>query len=537
MGLLKKIIIGIFLFHCMIASQKSNNEKFFYGDFGKPATLDPITANALSANHLGQFLFDSLITQNAKGDFVFSLAKDLDISPDGLSYTFILKKNIKWADGSPLTSRDVEFTLALLHNPKTDNYQPTLAKYIEDVICISPFVITITLSRPFYSPLSLFTFKILPKHKFNENFLRKENAFCKKPIGCGPFSFIQNKGSLYLLRSNPFFDYRKKPFIKKVILKIYSKNSKAVHDLQKGKIHFVTRLEPKYIPIIEKNKSLVLQRYKNRTIHFIAFNHREQCQYRELFQDFRFRRALMYAIPRKNILKNIFLAGSSDFGIDGQAHSVISGPFPKDSWAYNNTIKPLPFDLTYAKELLREVLRRKGYSSDDKGYWFKDKKYITLSLKYPAGNASIEKACHKIVKNFNALGISVSLEKKEGKTFTSDIYFKHDFELAYMRYTFDSTVNAFPLFDPNRTGKRQSNFSGYVDSKLVELFYSLHNTLNPWSLRSISHKIHRVVHRDNVHLFLWQLDIYGAHQKKLKNFKLHPYYLFNFPENWKIIED
>ena len=517
---------------------QSDNSILYYADFGAPSTLEPVTASQPSERHLCQFVFDSLVIENIEGEFIFSLARDLDISPDGLSYTFILRKGLQWADGVPLTSRDVQFTLALMSNHQTDNYNATLDQYIEDVICINPRMVTIVLARPFYSPLSLFTFKILPKHKFATDHLKRSHPFCRTPIGCGPFQYAASDARQISLVGNRHCRYRRSPFISKVVARIYSNKKEATAQLLQRKLHLVTELEPGDIEKIEQqSQQFALKRYRSRTIYFIACNHRRQHRYHQLFQDYRFRRALLHSIDRPNLLRKHFLAGSSQKGQDGQAHSVISGPFPINSWAYNDKVTPFAYNISYARQLLKEVLTRKGYQQMADGTWEKNGKPIQMSLQYPTGDHAVALACKEIVANFNRLGLVVSLESKTEKHLLAKVWGKHQFDLVYSKYTFDNAMNVFPLFDPSQTGEGQSNFSGYVDSKVIELFSQLRSTLNPWVLRSISHKIHKVVHDETTHLFLWQLDLYAAHQRSLENLKLHPYYLFNFPEKWKIIKD
>ncbi len=508
---------------------------FVYGDFGYPESLDSITATKASEYRIGQLIFDSLLVQNAQGDFLFSLAQDIDISPDGLSYTFILRKNLKWADGIPLTAKDIEFTLSLMLNPQSDNYDSTLLEYVEDVVCLNPQVITVVLAKPFYSPLSLFTFKILPRHKFSNSFIKRTDAFVREPLGCGPFQYSSRKENILLFSQNPAFSYRKMPFLTEIHAKIYEEKKEAVQDLLSKKISLVCELPPSMVSAFEKNeKNFVLKRYQSRTIHLIAFNHRKEHRYKDLFQDSRIRKAFLHAIDREKILSQIF----SDTGNTQkrQAHALISGPFPINSWAYNDKILPLEFQLHYAKQLLKEALSEKKYVLEKDVWKNSEGKPLSISLKYTSGDEDIENACKSISENFQKIGIDLVLEKKEEKKLLTEVFFENDFDLVYRKYSFDNTIDIYPLFDASRIGKGQSNFSGYVDPKLMELFYQLRSSLNPWLLRSISHKIHKIVHEENVHLFLWQLDIYTAYQKNVKNFQLHPYWLFHFPENWKIFD-
>lgn len=515
---------------------QAKNTVLYLGDFGVPETLDPVTATTPVEHHLCQFLFDSLVIPDKDGDFSFSLAKEVDISPDGLGYTFILHKELFWSDGTPLTARDVEFTLRVLLNKDTDNYTGTLAKYIEDVSCIHPQAITVFLSRPFYNPLALFTFKILPKHKFDSDILKRSHPFTKNPIGCGPF-VLQKQGLKGIsLTRNPFFKHRQPPFLQKILVKFYQNKAEAVRDLAAQKLHMLTDIHPQSLPLLEKHKNqFVVHKYRTPTIYFIAFNHRPEHRYHHLFSDYRFRRALLYALDRGTILSKTFYAGIDK---SEALAGLISGPFPLNSWAYNEKLAPFPYNNSDAEQLLKELLTRKGYQQNAQQSWTKEQEgRLELTLRYNSGDLASASICTQIAEAWKRLGIQISLVELDEKKWSQQVLEEHQFDLAYTQYTFDNTLDIFPLFDPQRIDKGQSNFSGFVDSKLVELFYQLQNTLNPWVLRSISHKIHQQVYEDTVHLFLWQLEHYAAYHRSVKNVKVHPDYLVNFPEKWKIVQE
>ena len=503
------------------------------GDFGAPSSFDPITARRPIEHHLCQFVYDGLLTPTMQGHYRFNLAKEMDISPDGLSFTFILHENLCWADGTPLTTKDVEFTLALLLNRNTQNYNSTLANYIENVVCISPEAITITLSKPFYKALSLFTFKIVPKHKiqiFNQaekNYLSKNHPFRKAPMGSGPFLFSKIGKKTITLLPNKNCKHRRTPLISKIIVKLYASKRKALEDLLKKKIYLLAEISPKDISKI--SKKFTLQRYESRTIHFLAINHRANHRHHEILSLREFRQALLQSIDRKTILKKTFYAES-------RGSRIISGPFPANSWAYNQKLEPHIYNYSQAKRNIIRILRRNGYERKKDKIWYKNGKALEFSLKCMREDREMVRACTQIAKTWKKLGLKIKVERRKRKILHREIYFQHDFDFVYTKYSFDNTFNVIPLFDSKNIGKGKSNFSGYVDSKLMELFFQLRNTLNPWTIRSISHKIHRMVYKNTIHLFLWQLDIYAAHNHSLKNFKRHPYYLFNSPERWKIID-
>ena len=96
----------------------------------EPKTIDPsITGNDfIYARHV----FEGLITKDENGVLVGGVAKDWDISPDGLTYTFNLRDNSKWSDGKPVTAHDFEYGIKRAANPESGAEYTTFVEYIKN---------------------------------------------------------------------------------------------------------------------------------------------------------------------------------------------------------------------------------------------------------------------------------------------------------------------------------------------------------------------------------------------------------------------
>ncbi len=501
-----------------------------YGDFGTPSRLDPITAGKPVEKRLLQFIFDSLVVENEEGEFIFSLARDVDISPDGLSYTFILRDKLFWQDGTPLTARDVEFTLGLLFHEKTMHRSALLAQFVEDVTFINPKALTITMSRPFYRPLSLFTFKILPKHIFRTNYLSDSHPFSKNPVGCGPFKYESGLGTdTITLTANKYFQYRHRPFLEKIILRVYQEREQAKADLKSGKIHLIPDLQSLEDDLSLTNSSFSSRHYHNEAIHFIALNNNPQHSQSAFLGNSLFRRALLQAINREEIISKAFHSPQSRQK-NKKTFSILTGPFPVRSWVNNPKIEAHAYDLSYANRIVQEIFQEQGYRKNTDGRWSKNGENFRLSLHYPKSIPGISLVCQEIQKSFRSLGIEITLVSQEEDSE------RNDFDLVYKRYHFETTLDFFSFFESFDYTRKKQDFSSYRNSQLVELTYELNNTLNPWSIQSICHQIHGILHRDVAYLFLWQIDSWAVHTQRLQNIKIHPHYFFHFPEDWKMID-
>lgn len=484
-------LLGFFvLLNISIAGQKN---VLYCADFNTPVTLVP-GATTSTEKRICQFIFDSLVVQTDDKNYTLSLAEEVDVSPDSLSYTFLLHKNIKWQDGKPLTARDIQFTFELLLNSKSDNYDPVLEAFIDDVAFVNPKVITITLTRPFYDPLSLFTFKILPQHIIQKNYLNKTDGFAKNPLGCGPYQYASglSKKEIVLIK-NKYFNYRKRPFFDKIIFRIYKNTSKASKDFRDNKIHILPYATK---DIFDKKVNNV--KNTNQNIHFLKFNYTPGHRYEKLFNNRSFRLALLKCIDRKSI--------SEHFSEKKRNISLLSGPFPNASWFDNKEIKIREYKAKEARRLIKKISKKNGH------------KKLTFRIAC-INNKDALLALDKIVSYLKEVGIDIKRVDQNDS-----------FDLFYDILTFKNTTDIIKLFSLQNTNKRKNV---YQNSRLTELLYELHSVLNPWAIQKITQKIHSFIHKEVPCIFLWQLDSYVTYNKKIHHMKLHPNHLFNFPEYWK----
>src|SRR5512146_2575278 len=90
-----------------------------YGEYGRPATLDPITSNEMISLRLTELIFNGLVGINEKQEIVPELAEKWERSPDGRVYTFSLRKDVTWhprqgEQSKPFTADDVIFTYKIM---------------------------------------------------------------------------------------------------------------------------------------------------------------------------------------------------------------------------------------------------------------------------------------------------------------------------------------------------------------------------------------------------------------------------------------
>src|SRR5688572_6827444 len=132
--------------------------KLAYGEYGRPATLDPITSNDMVGLRLTELLFNGLVSFSPKNEVVPEAVEKWSISPDNRVYTFTLRNDVKWhARGGitdrPLSADDVIGTLDVIRHPRT--LTPLKAPYelVADYRKVDPQTVEISLKRPIVNAL------------------------------------------------------------------------------------------------------------------------------------------------------------------------------------------------------------------------------------------------------------------------------------------------------------------------------------------------------------------------------------------------
>src|SRR2546422_56260 len=303
-----------------------------YSEYGRPATLDPITSNETISLRITELVFNGLVGIDEKQEIVPELAERWEASKDGRVYTFFLRKDVKWhpREGDapqPFTADDVVFTYNIMMHPKTITPLKVRYEFIEKVEKTGDYTVVITVKRPILNALAKFSFKIIPRHgPGNPQYLTREDRFARNPIGTGPYMLqtVTGDGEVVLVANPDYFKGR--AHIDKFIARPFADQNIMAQALMFNAIDMIVLVNPRNLPEVQGDKRFVLQPYNALSYSFFGYNVRNP-----LLADRRVREAIALAVNRQEMLDSFF---------NGQG-TVISGPFAPGSWAYN-------FDVMFA---------------------------------------------------------------------------------------------------------------------------------------------------------------------------------------------
>lgn len=321
--------------------------------------LDPATStHVTSAFFILYFIHDALIKAMPGETYAPSLAESWTVSPDSRIFEFRLRKGVKFHNGDTMTADDVIFSFS--------RYKATAAKTFHDRLekmeALNPHLVRFTFNKPFPDfleyllPGASTLGWIVPK-KYVEKVGDAE--FKKRPIGCGPYKFVQFEAGRVLI-GEAFEEYwRKTPSIKRMEFYIVSEPGTRLTMVKRGEADIATLMQGVFYESVKKDSSLKLLSPLSPTIWLLNFT--TQWDPKSPWSDVRVRKAASLAIDRQT-LADVHMpgcTGAGSIGIEGDPFGV---KFPPD-----------PYNPERAKKLLAEAGYPNGFHGGKfypyGGYW------------------------------------------------------------------------------------------------------------------------------------------------------------------------
>ncbi|PQZ52916.1 MULTISPECIES: ABC transporter substrate-binding protein [Bacillus] len=411
-------------------------------------------------------IFASLVSTDKQGKPTPELAEKWDVSSDQLTYTFHLRKDLKFSDGSPLTADDVAFTLTLLHDKAYEGeidisqyavkggkeYKEGKATSIEGIQVVDPQTIKITTEKVNSQTLTALGGPVLSKAYYGKDYKQNTSLdYLKelygKPIAAGPYKFekyIPGQEVRFVANENY---YAGKPKIPNFIYKITAGDTK-LQLFQTGEVDYTglgTGDE-----ILEQAKGLQFANIQIETA--ASFNYIYMNNNKPYLKDKKVRQALIYGLDRKKYV---------DTALKGYG-TVANVPIHPTSWAYTEEgVNKYEYDKEKAKKLLDAA----GWKVGSDGIREKDGQKLKLSYFGPSSAKDSDLLIPIAKENYKEIGVEFNPEFMDFNTMLSKVN-KGDYDLA--------SVSTPITTDPSETaGEYLSGVNekslGYKNAKVDEL--------------------------------------------------------------------
>jgi len=484
----------------------------------EPATLNPITSTDAYASNINDYIYESLLKRDEKSlELVPVLAESWEISGDHLTYTFYLKKNIRWHDGTPFTARDVVFSFDRIRDPNVDaahlrNYYQD----IEKIEAIDDYTLRYHYRIPYFRALEFCGgIPIVPAHLFAEGENFNEHFIGRSPVGTGPYRFLKwdTGKEIVLVRNGDYWG--EKPDIRQVVFKVITDSTAALQVLKQNGLDLMS-LRPIQWEKQTNNKrfheNFMKLKYYLPSYTYIGWNLR-----RPLFADKRVRQAMTMLIDRETILEELL------FGLG----TVVTGNFYINSPDYNKAIEPFTYDPQAAAALLKAA----GWEDHD-GDGIIDKDGIPFSFEFllSAGSKFGEQLATILQENLKQVGIRMRIRKLEWAVFIQNIQ-QHDFDACTMGWSLGWESDPFQLWHSSQAEKG-SNFVGFKNDEADRIIETARKEFDPEKRHRLYHRFHEIIHEEQPYTFLFTTEALVAVTRRFENVNVYPMGLA--PREWKV---
>lgn len=367
-----------------------------------PDTLDPHRSGLAVAVRVFRTIYDNLVVQLPDNTIKPWLATEWSISPDGKSYTFKLRKDVKFQDGTPFNAEAVKYSYDRILDPATKaaNASALLKPYKSSEV-IDEYTIKLNLESPsvaFLGNLSQAMLGIVSPTAAK----KYGDQFGKNPVGTGPFKFVKwDDNSEIKVERNPDYNWapalvenKGKAYLDAISFKIIPEEATRLGSVQSGQVTAAETVPPQNIVALKNDAKLQLLQVNTSGLPYTLFFN----QSRAPWNDVKARQAVQSAIDVDAIVKTLYL------GTYQRAWSPLTPSIFGYDASLENKIKP---DLDKANRLFDEL----GWVKGADGIREKDGKKLTLH--YVDGSPNREKRndiAAIIQQQLKKVGVSVEVE-------------------------------------------------------------------------------------------------------------------------------
>ncbi|HKU41868.1 MAG TPA: peptide-binding protein [Polyangiales bacterium] len=466
-----------------------------------------LVASWITLHRVSNCLLDLDVRHPPDYKYTPELAERWEISEDKKTYTFHLRKGVRWHDGQPFTARDVIATFDKVQDPtsKAAHVRALLAE-LASYAAPDDFTFVMKWKRAYAFTLDALTgIPIQPAHvigkltgrQYNE---AATNPINRKPIGTGPFKFVSwESNSKIVLERNPDY-WGEKTLLDRLVFRITSDDTVRMQLAERGEIDVLLGVKSDQwrnmdSPVLRKdwNRS----RFVPNQYGWIGWN-----ETRPMFADKRARLAMTMLIDRPGIVNKLM------YGLPSQTECH----FYVATNQCDPAIKPPPFDPEGAMKLLDEV----GWKdSDGDGVRDKGGQPFSFVFMLPSGAEEASRWAAKIKEDMARAGVAMEIQKVEWSAFTKRLV-EHNFDACTLLWG-----SSGPYDDPTQIWHSSSvnGGSNYISFKNAEADKLIEQARVEFDLAArdaLYRKLGAILHDEQPYTFLYIRPMLELLHKRVK---------------------
>ncbi len=443
------------------------------GIVGNPRFVNPVLANNVADQDLVTLIYSGLMRKGSDGNLIPDLAAEYTISNDGLKYTFVLKDNISFHDGKPVTIDDILFTVdtvkdGVIKSPQKANWDGVTATKIDEK------TIEFNLKQPRALFLENTTLGIMPSYLWSNTPIEL-NSLNTEPIGSGPYMIKNvNKQSSGGVASYELTSFKKfalgRPYINNINLHFYTNEENLISALENGDIDQISSITPTNAEIL-KNKGYKIESAVLPRVFGLFFN----SNINKIFLDKTIVKAINDSIDKDRIIKEV-LAG---YGV------TTDGPIPPSMVEYQEINSGEETSREEVLQKVRDSLTKAGWTKNEAGFLEKvtqekttqgkktvlGKKTTTpLEFVISTGNAGeLAKTAEIIKENLAEVGIKVEIQTFDINSLNQDIIRPREYSALLFGQIINNESDLFAFWHSSQRKDPGLNIALYANASVDKI--------------------------------------------------------------------
>jgi peptide/nickel transport system substrate-binding protein len=439
-------------------------------------SLDPQQTQGIDGIAIAGHIFNRLLTLDTRGEIVPDLAERWEVAGDQKTWTFHLRRGVKFHDGSPFNAEAVRFTIERAIGPKSP---PSLGKrylsVIERVEVVDDATVRIVTRGP-SGPFLYNLAHISGAGIMSPAATQKAGAnIARQPVGTGPFRLVEwRRGDELVLERNDAY-FGEKPRVRRIVYRVVPEVATRVLQLETGEADVALRIPPFEVKRLGRNPKLEIQKTVSIRAMVFYLNTRKKP-----FDDVRVRRAVNLAIDRKELIQSV-LSGEGT-PLDSPIAPTLPG---------HVRVQTLEYNPAAARDLLRQAGVAEG---------------TTLIMDCPHGRFVLDReVCTAVAGQLGKVGLKVQTRIIGDYPQYIAARAKRDYDLTMLGFapgsmeadgTFHSTLHS------SNAGKN-FNWADYSNPRVDALVEAGRTTIDEKRRRAAYAELQKIVMQDMPMLMLY----------------------------------
>ncbi|MDP2648586.1 MAG: peptide ABC transporter substrate-binding protein [bacterium] len=478
------------------------------GEVGPARFLNPLLTLSGPDEDITQLVYSGLMRARPDGSYVPDLASSYEISSDGTTYTFHIRPEATFHDGTALTAADVLFTISLAQNP--DIHSPRQADWV-GVQISSPdeYTVQFKLPHPYAPFMENSTMGILPKHLWS-NVSAEEFPFSPlntRPVGSGPYRVsnfsTDSTGSATRYDLEPFSDFTLgKPYLKRISFVFYANEADLIKAFNDGRIDAVAGISPEDLALIKRTDVNIAAVALPRTFG-VFFNQ----NHAPVLADASVRAALAAAIDKNEIVRDVL----KEFG------TALEGPVPPGVLDGMAPVTPSEFSEAKAQGSIpdegapgkdelseaRTILEKGGWKYDeDTNSWSKSNQTLSFTLA-TADEPTLKATADKLAERWKALGVQVSVQVYALSEFNTNILRPRTYDAILFGEVVGRSLDLFAFWHSSQRNDPGLNLAMYTNSHADSLLSEARAETTASARNKLYAEFSSLIKKDNPAIFLY----------------------------------